>query len=162
MAQSFTADEVLKLIYDGDNNESYDNICLVCMDELDDNYIKLDCNHKFHYDCIFQSYNMITNKRRECPYCRMDGGYLPLKEGEKPIRFIHKEYSMKKKNKNVSKKNINQKKIKLSKKEEENNITLDICKCNAVIKNGKNKGKQCSNKPIYDNNTMCGIHRKKT
>jgi len=48
--------------------------------------VKLKCGHLFHYWCIKQWYIKIKNNKcrigmgryneRQCPYCRLDGGYL--------------------------------------------------------------------------------------
>ena len=32
------------------------------------------------------------NKKKECPYCRSDGGYLKLKDGMVPLFNIHREF----------------------------------------------------------------------
>mgnify|MGYP002889357468 FL=1 len=76
--------------------------CLVCFETFeettDEIVVQLLCSHAFHYDCIIESYRMKTSKTghglsyRECPYCRNSGGYLPLLEGMKPEKRIHKEY----------------------------------------------------------------------
>ena len=65
--------------------------CPVCYDEITEKAIRLKCGHTYHYDCIFLSYQMKTDRYRECPYCREDGGYLPfVVENQKPIKHIHK------------------------------------------------------------------------
>lgn len=49
-------------------------ICDICGDELKTNITTLQCNHSFHYDCIFTSYKY--SKNMNCPYCRQYGGKL--------------------------------------------------------------------------------------
>jgi len=55
-----------------ENNESNDNSCSICLN----NYKKeelvsvLNCNHKFHTECIKKWFDNKTN----CPYCRKDIG----------------------------------------------------------------------------------------
>tara|TARA_B100000963_G_C22425349_1_gene579625 strand:+ start:261 stop:734 length:474 start_codon:yes stop_codon:yes gene_type:complete len=60
--------------------------CLVCYETFkettDETAIQLICGHAFHYDCILESYKMKTSNKRECPYCRKFGGWLPDVEGE--------------------------------------------------------------------------------
>ena len=71
------------------------NICYCCKDELsnlDDDYMKLSCNHEYHYDCIYFAFS--ANKKRgasvlECPYCRKKVKSLPEKEGFKYDSSIH-------------------------------------------------------------------------
>ena len=87
---------------DIDPEEKFDdsNMCLICYDTYDEKSkvndkhkcVTLKCNHKFHYECIYITYKS-QKKPRVCPYCRKDGGYLPLIPGQIPQRFIHKEYT---------------------------------------------------------------------
>ena len=73
--------------------------CGICLEELADvdNVIKLKCSHIYCYDCILDSYSTHhkshqKKKQRECPYCRKNGGYLPLPENTAPLKNIHEEY----------------------------------------------------------------------
>tara|TARA_Y100001970_G_C14152437_1_gene813505 strand:- start:772 stop:1215 length:444 start_codon:yes stop_codon:yes gene_type:complete len=72
------------------------DMCGICLEEFnslspDNIIVTLKCNHKYCYECIYDSY--INNKeKRQCPYCRKNGGYLPLPESETPTKYIHKEY----------------------------------------------------------------------
>jgi len=73
--------------------------CGICLEDLIDvdNVIQLKCSHKYCYECIFNSYytpykSFNKKKHRECPYCRKNGGYLPLPENTLPFKDIHKEY----------------------------------------------------------------------
>ena len=69
------------------------NICYETFEETkDETVVQLICGHPFHYDCILESYKTKLGRRRECPYCRKDGGWLPLLEGSKPVREIHQEW----------------------------------------------------------------------
>jgi hypothetical protein len=46
----------------------YDNFCPICLDIIkDNNIIILDCKHKFHASCIF---NSLYHKKYRCPICR--------------------------------------------------------------------------------------------
>ena len=110
--------------------------CPVCYDMIEGEGIRLKCGHTFHYDCILLSYQMKTDKRRECPYCREDGGYLPLKEGETPLKYIHKEWIIENKNYGY------------------------FGRCIAITKSGKNKGKRCLCK-ANGSDKYCGRHRPK-
>ena len=45
-----------------------DNICPICLEDMDiHNIIVLDCYHKFHANCIF---NSMANNNSTCPMCR--------------------------------------------------------------------------------------------
>tara|TARA_B100000902_G_scaffold389735_1_gene437403 strand:+ start:2416 stop:2991 length:576 start_codon:yes stop_codon:yes gene_type:complete len=81
--------------------------CLICFETFeetkDEIAVQLLCAHGFHYDCIMESYKMKTSvdgykqSKRECPYCRCKGGYLPLLEGMKPVKNVHKEWDIQEK-----------------------------------------------------------------
>ena len=132
--------------------------CAICCDKLDSKYetIELKCGHKFHYECIFESFkaasqlNRYTNKIRDCPYCRAKSNYLPLKEGMVPMRGIHEEYSF------LKGKTVNLSVIR------EKYFLKD--KCQSIILTGANKHQQCSRKISKKSETNeCAIHsRKKT
>ena len=58
-----------------------DNKCMITNKDLEDNYITLDCNHKFNYiplyrEILYQKTKKILDNRRlkineiKCPYCR--------------------------------------------------------------------------------------------
>lgn len=121
------------------NNE--DNICKICYDSLEtqNNISLLKCGHKFHYECIMLTYKTLKGKR-QCPYCRKDGGYLDLYPGKAPIKNIHKEYS--------DFKNGNLDSIKFIEG-----------KCKFILKRGKNVGNQCSFN-IKTNQGYCARHHK--
>lgn len=42
------------------------DMCAICRDDLEENIKTLDCNHKFHADCIVRW--IATSPR--CPFCR--------------------------------------------------------------------------------------------
>lgn len=114
-------------------NQNSDEFCDICFDKHDKTSITLKCGHKFHYDCILTSFlnKKIKNKLvRKCPYCRQDSGYLPLKDGTKPVKHIHK-----------IKKKINKTK-----------------KCIAINKTGKRKGLSCLHCAL-NNSLYCGLHK---
>ena len=73
---------IYNLINNEENNNTQDNdICLITGKSLDKNFIKLECNHKFSYEALFNEYknqkknNLEINKpliyQTKCPYCRM-------------------------------------------------------------------------------------------
>ena len=141
---------------------SEDNECNICMERLENDVVTLKCGHRFHYKCIFNSFYNITNKKwtmsfyqcnnlsqnkaRECPYCRKDGGFLPLKANTIPVEKIHREYSEFKK---MVKSNDT---LGLKKYFDEN-------KCMTILQSGVNKGKQCSRKKKCGHD-FCGTHLK--
>ena len=110
--------------------------CSVCYDIIEGQGIRLKCGHTYHYECILLSYQMKTDKKRECPYCREDGGYLPLLDNQKPIKDIHKEWLVENKNYGY------------------------FGRCIAITKSGKNKGKRCMCK-ANGSDKYCGRHRPK-
>ena len=114
-------------------NKKSDEFCDICFEKHDKTSLILKCKHRFHYDCILESFKKKKFKNgsiRSCPYCRQKTGYLPLLEGMKPIRHIHKEKKYK----------------------------VKTVICSAIHKNGKNKNKQCKYS-VKINSLYCGIHK---
>tara|TARA_Y100000589_G_C27181041_1_gene640760 strand:- start:1098 stop:1535 length:438 start_codon:yes stop_codon:yes gene_type:complete len=91
--------------------------CDICCEKHDHTTVRLKCNHRFHYACIFESYK---TESKTCPYCRSDSGSLPVPESCKPIKKIHDEY----------------KKYKL--KKYTNNLSIND---EVIVKKGKYKGR---------------------
>ena len=59
-------------------------ICSICGDDLKNEYSHtLDCNHTFHYNCLFLSFKSMKNL--DCPYCRSKHNKLPLINGIKKV-----------------------------------------------------------------------------
>jgi len=64
-----------------ETEETEENICLITNEKLENNYIKLDCDHKFNYialynEVVYQKTKKILDNSRlkineiKCPYCR--------------------------------------------------------------------------------------------
>lgn len=83
------------------NSEENLDVCNICDSPYGDKECHtLKCGHKYHLECIskwyitcgdkksaLKAYN--TCKPQTCPYCRKQGGYIPLKEGQKHIDAVH-------------------------------------------------------------------------
>ena len=128
---------------DSNEGEQFDdkNICLICYDSMENNnnISILKCGHKYHYNCIYQTYKNLKNKR-ECPYCRCDGGYIALPEGRIPEKHIHQEYlEYRKGNTGI--------------------VKLIEGRCKYILKRGLNAGYQCSFK-IKCESGYCTRHHK--
>jgi hypothetical protein len=130
-----------------------EKICPICYDDLDSkkDIVKLLCGHKFHYECILLIYknaklSYMHNKKkiRRCPFCRMDGGYLPLILPQVPLNGIHVEYV----NLEIFQNNNNWEAIEQYFNRE---------RCHTILKSGKNMGNQCSRRCIK-NIKFCKIH----
>jgi len=125
--------------------------CYICYQIIEDDELEtLSCDHKYHYECIvetFKNNRMNSYKTRQCPYCRVNVKHLPLKVGYLPIKDIHLEYN-----------NIRKSKIKIDELE---NYFIKLCpnKCAMFLKSGPNKGKQCSKNPS-SNSKYCALHKK--
>jgi len=139
----------------GDTAECADSgECAICYENLDETKITLKCKHIFHYDCILNAYKhsiikpATINKFRKCPYCRTNGGYLPLKENTYPFKGIHLEYY-----------EIEQHLIRndFAKLKEITDKYINKKKCNAIIKTGINKGYQCKKNKQTDID-YCHLH----
>jgi hypothetical protein len=119
-----------------------ENICLISLEPLEKDCVKLECGHCFNYMSLFQEYkiqavhiykNMYKNNGVcfSCPYCRTkQTDVLYLKDNVKYYTPVHKP--------------------------------LRNVKCQWVYKMGKKKGEQCSSisKAIYDGKYYCNIHCK--
>ena len=40
-------------------------ICNICLEQLEDNVVKLKCGHSYHYNCIL----IWFEKKKSCPTC---------------------------------------------------------------------------------------------
>jgi hypothetical protein len=53
-----------------------DNDCPICMEKIDlkKNYVKTECGHNFHTNCLMQNVlrNGVNRNGFKCPYCRTD------------------------------------------------------------------------------------------
>jgi hypothetical protein len=122
--------------------------CPVCYEKIqsEEELTILKCGHKYHYHCIFNSFKMnhsgYENKRRQCPYCRVESDYLELKPGLIPRRQIHEEYN-----------DLKGKNIKLEQLE----AFLLPDKCQAIIMAGINKFNQCTRKQL--DKKYCKLHK---
>jgi hypothetical protein len=123
-----------------ENPESidFDNLCSICYDPIkeDDEISTLSCNHRYHYQCIYLIYKSMPPNKRQCPYCRADGGYLKLLPGKKPLKGIHAEYYI-----------------------DNYEIQYIPGKCKYILKRGKNSGSQCSFN-IKNSSGYCTRHHK--
>ena len=145
-----------KLIKDSNIDELSHKYCLISYEKYDLNnieskaIIKLCCGHCFYYDYIIESYKITNrssiNRKRLCPYCRGNGGYLPLIKG-KWIKGIHN-------------------KIKIKKPEDNKDKIIKNYYCAAILESGKNKGNICNCKTdnkyynAFKKKYYCGRHKK--
>ena len=115
-----------------------DSQCQICFDPLSKECVRLNCIHKFCYDCLLESYRgtncNFTGSRhhRICPLCRKIAPFLPIKEGMVPIKGIHREFAYK--------------------------SIKNFIQCKGIIKSGPNKNKQCGCKS-KPNQEYCGKHK---
>jgi len=93
-------DELMKLLEEEEADD--DNICLISGEKLEDNFISLECNHKFNYKSIYnevhkqktQPWHSEVNKVKKfqlkCPYCRnIQTGILPYRENYSKIKYVN-------------------------------------------------------------------------
>ena len=126
-----------------EDNDDYENCCLIDGQVLDKNCIELKCKHKFNYLSIL---NEVQNQKKKnflethtiksyeikCPYCRsVHSGILPYKSElfEKKIKGVNWPPSK----------------------------VLKFKSCIALLKSGKRKGEMCG-KPCIDK--FCNRHNK--
>jgi hypothetical protein len=124
----------------------------------DDTVIQLNCGHQFHYKCILMTFKTMlkkhnSKKSRKCPYCRCDGGYLPIEKNKFPIKNINREYKL------IQDYIYADKLDKVYEIAKQNNF-LNEHKCQALLTTGPNKGIQCK-KNKKNGSEYCCIHIKK-
>ena len=108
-------------------------ICSICGEGGDEVFHTLDCNHRFHYQCLLLSFRNM--KDNNCPYCRSSKNVLPVINGVKKIYpQIH---------------NVDDNYI----------LSYQVKKCEHILTRGKNKGNQCSKNCKLGNN-YCSVHSK--
>jgi len=95
--------------------------CDICGDLLNEQCtVILKCNHSFHYECVFKSFQQEKKKQNACPLCRRIHGLLPIVNGlSKLTHGIH--YI-----------------------DHSNKPDLDNKPCNVILKSGKRKGYSCN------------------
>lgn len=49
------------------NNLKNKDKCMICRDSLDNDLINLECNHKYHSNCLINSFAKYEQKK--CPFC---------------------------------------------------------------------------------------------
>ena len=129
--------------------EESDNTCLITGEELTENYVTLDCNHKFNYIPLYNEICRQKNKKLntleinrlnfyqvKCPYCRkITNNILP---------FIINENVELKSGVNYPSK-----------------YSLKINTCQKIFKVGKYKGQPCNcSSFIYNGKNLCLKHHK--
>ena len=133
-------------------------ICEICFDDSEENLVDLKCTHKFHYDCVLNWYckssNLYANShfnksavKRQCPYCRQDGGYLDLPKDHKYIHGIHEP-------KYDDRKRLSSKKT--GPDTGATKIELNPAFCKGIAKSTK---KQCKKKGKEDYGGYCFHHK---
>jgi hypothetical protein len=160
-----------KLLYESIDNTKidHDNTCLICLEPLEPDHVKLKCGHAFNYVPIF---NEIRNQKNtswyettklskyqiKCPYCRnIQWGLIPTNNRHPTLsqKFVNLPKSQwyypntckvlfksgRNKNKMCNKKCIQESCKQHDKLKNKN----DGITCNIILKTGKNKGNKCNN-----------------
>lgn len=124
-----------------DNSDAREK-CLITGDTLENNCIKMTCNHCFNYEAIMneiktqkikKKYNhletqKLTRSEIKCPYCRtIQKGLLPHRKGFPKIRYVNWPPT----------------------------LTMKANLCSAILKSGKRKGEECG-KACCEK--FCGSH----
>ena len=149
--------------------ELEDKICGICAD-VKEKEIKLNCNHSYCYDCLYEWFKMKKVKKQfsdknaillQCPYCKEKINKIPLLENYTYIRGITNRSVIN----NQKLQKINNKKESTNNHQDNTNIShntttpinIDLTICNAKIKSKNNqlcqkKGKECFG-------YYCGYHK---
>ena len=164
-------------------DEENSKICLISHTPLKDDYITLECKHKFNYEYIYNelknqkiTYNKYETQRvgvhqLKCPYCRnVQNKILPYLEDKGDI--FPKMYGVNYPSKHCMLVNKCEYVFKIGKRKGQQclkachkkmcNAHSKIQKahtCSAILKSGKRKGQQCSHKATTDS-IFCLKHKK--
>lgn len=192
MDNSFYND-ILELINKSDEmnenekDEENSKICLISHKPLKDDYITLECKHKFNYEYIYNelknqkiTYNKYETQQLrihqlKCPYCRnIQNKILPYLENKNDI--FPKVYGVNYPNKHCMLVNECEYVFKIGKRKgqrclkdchtkmcnfhSKNKIIKNYNTCSAVLKSGKRKGDKCSYKASI-NSIFCLKHKSK-
>lgn len=95
-------DELYKSLDEPETQEETTELCLITNNPLKENYVTLDCNHKFNYDAIYndiychkKKYNSmercaVKQKEIRCPYCRtIHKDLLPYVDGYQKVHGVN-------------------------------------------------------------------------
>lgn len=164
------------------SNETDDiNSCLISGEDLDESHIKLECNHRFNYNYI---YNEILQQKTQintlevqrlrvnqikCPYCRnVQDSLLPQRSNydtisgvNKPTKFCMMTNKCSTILKSGKRKGTSCDKLCMEKfcnYHKNNEKEEDIILCSAILKSGKRKGESCNKKTKQ--NGFCLTHSK--
>lgn len=134
-------DELMKLLEEEENKQHIET-CLISGDKLEDNFVKLECNHKFNYKDIYNEVhkqktqpwhseiNKVKTTQLKCPYCRnIQTGLLPYRDGYSKVKYVNWPPS----------------------------LMMLPDECSYLFASGKRKGKSCSKKC---NGKYCLSHEK--
>lgn len=156
------------------NSYNLNDKCLISQEPLCDNYIELECGHKFNYLALYDEvvkqktvYNRleVTNLKVneiKCPYCRsITKKLLPYIEPEntKLIKGVNypKKYSIKMESCKWTYKNGKNKGCLCN----ENAFSSEFgIYCNKHYNKISNANKECDNKNIIEDNTYIAIYKK--
>ncbi|MCH1613009.1 MAG: hypothetical protein L7S72_06905, partial [Flavobacteriales bacterium] len=94
-------DELMKLLQEEESKQN-EETCLISGDKLEDNFVKLECKHKFNYKDIYNEVhkqktqpwhseiNKVKTTQLKCPYCRnIQNGVLPYREGFTKVKYVN-------------------------------------------------------------------------
>ena len=92
--------ELMKMLLEEENNG--DDTCLISGYTLEENHIKLECNHKFNYKHIYNEVHKqktqpwhsevskVRNNQLKCAYCRnIQNGILPYRDNYPKVRYVN-------------------------------------------------------------------------
>jgi hypothetical protein len=144
--------------------------CGICYTPIEDDYLKTDCNHEYHKECL--AYALKKNDNNECPYCRKivnipgvsvekktythySYNYTPPVQSNCTIPNCAGSYYDKEKNPNMYMHPGSINYIANYKKvcNYHANVYLQKAHCSYILKSGINKGSFCENK-IYNINPL--------
>jgi len=68
--KSYKKDKLPKFQKLSNNNViKKESMCTICLEDITNNNVKLDCSHEFHFHCLV-SIIINTNNFNQCPNCR--------------------------------------------------------------------------------------------
>ena len=95
--------ELMKMLQESyDKNDETIETCLISGEPLEENFVTLECSHKFNYKDIYNEVhkqktqpwhseiNKVKTTQLKCPYCRnIQTGLLPYRDGYCKVKYVN-------------------------------------------------------------------------
>ena len=119
------------MITENDNEIDYDNLCIICLENIMHKQISLPCNHIYHIPCIIKwaCHQRKETRTTRCPICKVQYNFKELTKKIFSIYTTNTHLIINKLDLLLTKGNIyRSQKIRIIKLKKEYNNTLNLLK----------------------------------